>query len=147
MPKKRKRTAGEKKMDSRPSKKKVLVVDNDDMVLSAFQGNLEDAGFETRTTWSGHEALALLQSNEFDVLLVDDYLPDLHSTDFLERLGRQTFQPWVVVMKGCAPTPTDLRRYRALGACTVVNKRDAVQVVQAVASCCADEPLRKAIVH
>jgi len=124
-------------------KKKVLIVDTNDRVLVAFQRRLDDAGFDTRTTWSGHEALALLQSSEFDVLLMDDYLPDLHATDFLERLGQLPLQPWVVVMKGGAPKPASARFYRGLGASGVVNKCDARLVVQAVLSCCA-EPLAKA---
>jgi len=127
------------------NKKKVLIVESDDTTAQAFQRRLEDAGFDARTTWSGHEALALLQSSEFDVLLIDSYLPDLHATDFLERLSRLPLQPWVVVMKGgSASAPESLRRYRGLGVSSVVNKRDAAQTVQAVWSCCAAEPLAKA---
>jgi CheY-like chemotaxis protein len=128
------------------NKKKVLIVESNDATATAFQHKLQDAGFDARTTWSGHEALALLQSNEFDVLLMDNYLPDLHATDFLERLGRLPLQPWVVVMKGGSASES-LRRYRGLGASSVVNKRDAAQVVQAVSACCAAEPLAKASVH
>jgi CheY-like chemotaxis protein len=125
-------------------KKKVLVVESDDPTAQAFQRRLEEAGFDARTTWSGHEALALLQSSEFDVLLIDSYLPDLHATDFLERLSRMPLQPWVVVMKGgSASAPESLRRYRGLGVSSVVNKRDAAQTVQAVSSCCVAEPLAK----
>jgi CheY-like chemotaxis protein len=107
---------------------------------------LQDAGFDTRTTWSGQEALALLQSSEFDVLLLDSYLPDLHATDFLQRLMRLPLQPWVVVMKGSLASES-LRRCRALGVSSVVSKRDAAQVVQAVSSCYANQPLAKASVQ
>jgi len=125
------------------SKKRVLIVESNDATAEAFQGRLQEAGFDARTTWSGHEALALLQSNEFDVLLMDNYLPDLHATDFLERLSRMPLQPWVVVMKGRLASGS-VRRYRALGASSVVNKGDVAQVVQAVSACCAKEPLAKA---
>jgi CheY-like chemotaxis protein len=128
------------------NKKKVLIVESNDATAAAFQNKLQDAGFDARTTWSGHEALALLQSNEFDVLLMDNYLPDLHATDFLERLSRLPLQPWVVVMKGRLAAAS-VRRYRGLGASSVVNKRDAAQVVQAVSACCAKEPLAKASVQ
>jgi CheY-like chemotaxis protein len=125
------------------NKKKVLIVESNDAMATAFQKKLEDAGFDARTTWSGHEALALLQSNEFDVLLTDNYLPDLHATDFLERLSRLPLQPWVVVMKGRSSS-VSLRRYRGLGAASVVDKRDPAQVVRAVSACCAKELLAKA---
>ena len=135
----------ERKMIPR-DKKKVLVVESNDAMATAFQKQLEDAGFDARCTWSGHEALALVQSNEFDVLLTDSYLPDLHAADFLERLSRLPLQPWVVVMRG-GTSSESLRRYRNLGASSVVNKRDIAQVVQAVSACCAKEPLVKASVH
>jgi CheY-like chemotaxis protein len=130
-------------MASQASRKKVLIVDNNDLALGTLQRLLEDAGFDTRTTWSGHEALALLQSKEFDVLLVDDYLPDLHANDFLERIVRLAIQPWVVVMRGGAPTPAQLRRYTSLGASAVVDKNDSGQIRRAVSSCCVEEPLAK----
>jgi CheY-like chemotaxis protein len=125
---------------------KVLIVESNDTMAEDFQTRLQDAGFDARTTWSGHEALALLQSSEFDVLLVDNYLPDLHATDFLKRLSRLPLQPWVVVMKGRLASES-LLRYRALGVSSVVSKRDAAQVVQAVSSCCAKKPLAKASVQ
>src|SRR5579864_8569521 len=118
---------------------KVLVVESNDKMAEDFQARLQNAGFDTRTTWSGHEALALLQAREFDVLVLDSYLPDLHTTDFLKRLSRLPLQPWVVVMKGSVASDS-VRRYRALGVSSIVNKRDVAQVVQAVSSCCAKEP-------
>jgi CheY-like chemotaxis protein len=127
-------------------RQKVLIVESNDSLAAAFQTRLQEAGFDARTTWSGHEALALLRSAEFDVILMDNYLPDLHATDFLTRLNRMPLQPWVVVMKGDAE-PAPVRRYRGLGASSIVNKRDTAQVVQAVATCCAKEPLVKMTVH
>jgi CheY-like chemotaxis protein len=119
----------------------VLIVDNNERILWKFQELLENAGFNTATTWSGHEALSLLQSGRFDVLLVDDYLPDLHAHDFLDRIQRLPIKPWVVVMQASTPKPSELRRYDALGAATVVDKRDLAKVCQAVSSCCSEEAI------
>ena len=122
------------------SKANVLIVDNDDRILWKFQEMLENGGFETTATWSGHEALGLLRSGVFDVLLVDDYLPDLHYHDFLERVRRLSIQPSIVVMHDSAPKPSDLRCYASLGASDLVDKRDTVRVCQAVSVCCAQQP-------
>jgi CheY-like chemotaxis protein len=124
-------------------KKRVLVVDNNEPILATFQKVLERAGFDTHTTWSGREALTLLQSKEFDVLLVDDYLPDLHASDFLNRVGRLPIQPWIVVMQASAPTASQRRHYVSLGASAIVRKQHLAAVCKAVGSCCADEPLAK----
>lgn len=124
-------------------KKRVLVVDSNEETLVTLQKVLENASFDTCTTWSGHEALALLQSQEFDALLVDDYLPDLHASDFLNRVGRLPIQPRVVVMQAAMPTASHMRHYVALGASAVVRKHHLAEVCRAVGSCCADEPLAK----
>jgi len=124
-------------------KKKVLIVDNNDVVLGSIQATLENAGFDTLATWSGVEALELLRSGEFDVLVVDDYLPDLHAHDFLERVTQLPIQPWVVVMQATKPSPSEVRRYEALGATTVIDKQDFGKIREAAAFCCLDEPLAR----
>src|SRR5438270_13702111 len=108
----------------------VLIVDNDDRILWRFQQLLEDAGFNPTATWSGHEALGLLRSGVFDVLLVDDYLPDLHSHDFLEQVNRMPIQPSIVVMHSEIPKPNDLRCYESLGVAQLVDKRNPISVYQ-----------------
>lgn len=124
-------------------KKRVLIVDNNEDTLQTLQGILEGAGFDTQTTWSGREALALLGCRGFDVLLVDDYLPDLHSGDFLSQVRRLPIQPWIVIMQASAPTANDLRQYTLLGASSVVRKHHLAEVCSAVSSCCIEEPLAK----
>ncbi len=124
-------------------KLKVLIVDNDDRILWRFQEVLENAGFGTRATWSGHEALAMLRAGAFDVLLVDDYLPDVHSHDFLERVSRLSVQPAIVVMHGAPPKAADLQCYASLGVSEVIDKDDTAKVCQAVSACCNEQPLAR----
>jgi CheY-like chemotaxis protein len=128
-------------------KSKVLIVDNNQGTLEAFQQVFARVGFDTRTTWSGREALELLESQEFDVLLVDDYLPDLHASDFLSRVGRLPVQPWIVVMQASMPTTGDLLRYASLGAFSVVRKHHLAEVCKAVSSCCVAEPLARTCIN
>jgi CheY-like chemotaxis protein len=127
--------------------KKILIVDNNDQVRLTLQQVLEKVGFDTRTTWSGREALALLKSQEFDVLLLADFLPDLHSSDFLSEVGKLPVQPWIVIMQTSMPTTNDLRQYASLGAVSVVRKHHIGEVSKAVGGCYADEPLAKTCVN
>jgi len=129
------------------AKTNILIVDNDDRILWKFQEMLENAGFNTTATWSGHEALGLLSSGVFDVLLVDDYLPDLHHHDFLQRVRRLSIPPSIVVMHSSVPRPSDLQCYTSLGASELVDKRDPARVCQAVSSCCAGPPLANRAVN
>jgi CheY-like chemotaxis protein len=128
-------------------KNRILIVDNDQRALEAFERILARVGFDTRTTWSGREALELLGSQGFDVLLLDDYLPDLHTSEFLSRVGQLPVQPWIVVMQASMPTTNDLLRYATLGAFSVVRKHHLAEVCKAVSSCCAAEPLAKTCIN
>jgi CheY-like chemotaxis protein len=128
-------------------KSRILIVDNDEDVLRIFDNLFRNEGFDTRTTWSGHEALALAKSRPFDVFLVDDYLPDLHSADFLKRLSRHSAQPSIIVMRKGKPTPAELRHYESLGATAVVNKNDLEQVQRAVDACGSGESASRARVN
>ena len=128
-------------------RKKVLIVDNNEGVRGTLQSVLGRVGSDTRTTWSGHEALELLASEEFDVLVVDDYLPDLHCSEFLNLVGKLPVQPWIVVMQASMPTTKDFLRYASLGAFSVVRKHHITEVCKAVSSCCADEPLVKTSIN
>jgi CheY-like chemotaxis protein len=131
----------------RDARSRVLIIDNDESVLSSLDKLLREEGFDTRTTWSGHEALALIQSHPFDLLLVDDYIADLHVAEFLKRVKLQVRQPAVIVMRKSKPGPADVRRYGSLGASAVVDKRDPEGVRRALAAAGWTETAPKAQVN
>lgn len=67
---------------------RVLVVDDDEMNLSALARILSRAGFEVTTTSDGVEALDLLtrEPERFDALLLDRMMPGLDGMEVLRRL-------------------------------------------------------------
>jgi len=113
---------------------KLLIVECDDHTNGRFQEMFAARGFDTFGTWSGHEALKLLESAEFNIVLVDNYLPDLYVGDFLERLSRVPVQPIIVVMHQSLPTDWELSLFASVGAFTV-DKTDTVKVCAAVIAC------------
>jgi CheY-like chemotaxis protein len=125
----------------------VLIVDNNDHVLKALGKILEKAGFHAQATWSGHEALARLQSRQFEVLLVGDYLADLHATDFLGRVGKLRRPPAIVVLQNGIPTPTERRHYESLGAAAVAGKSNTDEVLQMILLLCHQRVAAQADVH
>jgi CheY-like chemotaxis protein len=131
----------------RKGKKTVLIVDNDDDMQKLLRGVLENMAFDTRTTWSGYEALALLESQSVDVLLIDDYIPDLHFEDLLRRVVNLPFRPWIIIMQAAVPNADNLRRYTLLGVSNVVRKHHLAEVCKAVSACCIDDPLAKSRVN
>jgi CheY-like chemotaxis protein len=62
---------------SRPhSEKRLLLVDDNDDVRAVFQEGLESHGFEVVAAASVNEALRLISTEKFDVLLSDLHMPD-----------------------------------------------------------------------
>jgi hypothetical protein len=48
-----------------------------------------------------------MKSEEYDILLVSSYLPDVYVGDFFERLNRLPVRPCSIVMQeGCTPAAT-----------------------------------------
>ncbi len=79
------------------------LVDSEDGSLSDLLALLSQAGYAVAGMWSGLEALALLRTRKFDVLLIDDYLLDLYIGDFLERLSHLSIRPQVMLMHDGTP--------------------------------------------
>ena len=79
--------------------KRILIVDNDEQESGKLETVVRRAGHDPITTWSGLEALELLKSQKFDILLVSSYLPDLYIGDFLARLRSLPVQPCSIVMQ------------------------------------------------
>ncbi len=55
---------------------RVLIVDDEPAICRALSIALERAGYDVRTALSGDAALAMLESEYFDVLVIDLRIPD-----------------------------------------------------------------------
>ena len=73
-------------------RKKILVADCHEEVLIALEKMLEDAGFDTTTVWTANDALKRLDSEVFDLVLVNEYLPDADCEDLLKALRKRDAQ-------------------------------------------------------
>jgi len=98
---------------------------------------LEDAGFDTTTVWTAREALQFVGSQVFDLVLINEYLPDAECEDVLRVFRKRGAQVPCIVMQPSAPEITDIRGLRDLGARDVVCKRAYQHIVEAVSSCLA----------
>ena len=88
--------------------RRVLIVDNNEGESRALGAMLQAAGYDSNTTWSGLEALELLKSGDYGILLVSSYLPDLYVWDFFERLSHLPSQPCSIVMQEGRPPAATL---------------------------------------
>jgi CheY-like chemotaxis protein len=106
----------------------VLVVDNNPDTLAALGRELKDLSYNPVTTWSGVEALHLLQSRSFGSLLVADYLPDMYVGNFLERVLCLPAVPRIWIMRDEPAQEVCIYGAKSF---QVVDKKKAVRVLHA----------------
>lgn len=83
----------------------VLFVDDEPYVLAALKRALMNQGYKLVTASGAQEALSLLKSARFHVVVADYDMPEMLGPDFLERVRAEQPSAIRVVLTGA----TDLR--------------------------------------
>lgn len=65
---------------------KVLIVDDELAVASVFETALKNAGFEVKIAGDGTSGISLAQSEPFDLILLDQMLPDNSGNEVLKTI-------------------------------------------------------------
>ena len=118
------------------TRKRVLVADCHEDILVILERLLEDAGFDTTTVWTAKETLKLADSHAFDLILINEYLPDAECEDVLRALQKRGGQTPCIVMQPSAPEIVDFAHFEALGAKDIVCKHCLRQIVEIVSREC-----------
>jgi len=87
-----------------PGRKRILIVDTDAERLLALEHMLEDAGFDTTTTWDSKAAIDLVSGDGFNLVLIGEHPPEINRADILEAVWSKSHAIPCVVMrcsKGC----------------------------------------------
>lgn len=69
--------------------KKILIVDDDDLIVDLFKDGFNRAGYTVRRAKSAEEALAILEKEEYPVMFLDLKLPSMDGLELCRRI-RQT---------------------------------------------------------
>jgi DNA-binding response OmpR family regulator len=82
------------------TKKKILIVDDDQGIQVSLAAFLERAGFQVSTASDGEEALAMVESDPPDLILLDVLMPRLDGRETLRRLRRsENWTPVILLTK------------------------------------------------
>jgi DNA-binding NtrC family response regulator len=87
---------------------KILVVDNDEKILSILREYLELCHYQVRTVETGLEALKLLRSEDYHVLLTDIVMPDISGLGLIEITKKEFPALPVIAMTGYGKQVKDL---------------------------------------
>lgn len=82
------------------AKGNILVVDDEQIVLTAFKIELEQEGYHVKTALSGKEALAMVIKEPFDIIFTDLVMPEMNGTQLCRQIKRLAPESEVVLFSG-----------------------------------------------
>jgi DNA-binding NtrC family response regulator len=100
---------------------KILVVDDDAIVIKSCRRILEAEGFEVTSVPSADEALEKIKYYEFDLLLMDVKMPK-HDGIFLMREIKKNWPDIPIIVMSGYPTPETIADVLKLGATQFIPK-------------------------
>ena len=77
--------------------KKVLVVDDEKLIVKGIRFSLEQDGMEVTCAYDGEEALRLAREQKFDMILLDIMLPKLSGTEVCQQIREFSGVPIVML--------------------------------------------------
>lgn len=100
---------------------KILVVDDDTIVLDSCRSILEAEGFETCVVPSANEALEAMKNDDFSLLLIDVKMPKHDGMYLMQEIKERWAEIPIVVMSGY-PTPETISNGEKMGAAKFIAK-------------------------
>ena len=100
---------------------RILVVDDDVIVIKSCRRILEAEGFEVTTVPSADEALEKIKIYDFDLLLMDVKMPK-HDGIFLMRGIKENWPDIPIIVMSGYPTPETIADVFRLGAVQFIPK-------------------------
>ena len=97
-------------------KKKILLVEDDEMLSQVYRSRFEIEGFEVKEVYNGEDALSAALSFRPDIILLDAMMPRISGFDVLDIL-RNTPETanMTVIMLTALSQPRDQERAKSLG--------------------------------
>ncbi|NIO49511.1 MAG: response regulator [Candidatus Aminicenantes bacterium] len=102
-------------------KDKILIIDDERGIRSSLKGILEDEGYSIKTANTGEDCLKLLEWQNFDLILLDIWLPEMDGIEVLKKIKTMDENPQVVMISGHGTVETAVKATK-LGAYDFLEK-------------------------
>lgn len=99
---------------------KILIVDDEDMILEVLEAYFEKEGWETILASNGIEALKKIKENNPDIIILDLMLPDISGEEICRLTRNESDVP--IIMLTAKSTEDDLINGIVIGADDYVTK-------------------------
>ncbi len=125
-------------------KRRILIVEDDEIFLRPLQRTLEVADYEVLTAASGEEAIDLLKGEDVDLVLTDKRLPGLDGVELVRRIKADHPDLAVVVMTAYGTIESAVEAMRLGAADYLVKPFEAAEVLIVVRHAIEFQELRAA---
>ena len=115
----------------------VLIADDDDSLRLVLSAALEKAGYHTIKAKNGKEAIDCVETNEFDVILLDIFLGDADGLELIESIQELNPTAAIIIITGHGTTQTAIEaaKRRAYSYLTKpVDRNELLDLVNRAAS-------------
>ncbi|MBE9559591.1 MAG: EAL domain-containing protein [Proteobacteria bacterium] len=82
------------------NEQKILVVDDDPVVLKSLKDLLAIRGFNPNTAIGGQEAICQLDQNKYDLVLLDLHMPYVSGHDVMDHINSNKIDTSVIIVSG-----------------------------------------------
>lgn len=76
---------------------RVLVVDDEKLIVKGLKFSLEQDGYEVTAAYDGKEAYELAVANEFDIILLDVMLPEMNGLEVCQMIREKSDVPIIML--------------------------------------------------
>lgn len=118
---------------------RVLIVDDEDELVSALEERLNLRGFDAKGLTTGDEALAYLENTPCDVVLLDVKMPGIGGLEVIKRIKEQRPKLEVILLSGHGAAQ-DVKRGMDLGAFDYLMKPVDIDVLVRTLLSATDRP-------
>ena len=102
--------------DATTEQKRILLVDDDQKVVTSLADGLRQSGYDVETAHSGDAALELARTTEFDLALLDMRMPGMSGLELAKALSETVQLPFLFMSAhGEADMVRDAAQFGALG--------------------------------
>jgi CheY-like chemotaxis protein len=135
-------SVGEHTSGSADQQPRIMIVDDDEVLRENIAEILSETGCETHQATTGVEAVKMIATVSFDLIVTDIFMPDLDGIELIRKLHETDKATRVLAITGYSGDVDYLEVAEELGARRTLRKPFRSQeLLDTVAQCLSEQPI------